>query len=882
MKRLALFAALLLPLALGAQTPDRLQSEGPMPADLRMSYEELYQSDLDRAKEYAQGRVRNKAAVSRSSWSISKMMAGGRIVYGDPITRMIERIADTLLHEYPELRSELRFYTVKSPEVNAFATAQGMVFVNAGLVAQVEDEAQLAFIIGHEVIHFYRDHGMEVIVGKKKKSDEIDQQRLELDEFMRRHYRSREMETEADSLGIAMFYLRSPYAKNATDGVFDVLQYSALPFDDVPFDRQFLNTPHYRTSDDCWLDSVAPITSRDDYDDSRSTHPNLLKRRLRAKQQLDGYYGGERFVTVGKEEFARLQRLARYECVRQELIAGEPARAFYEAYLLVKQDSNDAVANHLLAQSLYVAAKFRNHGITDLMGDYKTVEGEVQQTYYMLRRIESRQLCLLTIHKLWQMADRFDDSTYTEMAMDLVRELRTKHDMRSTDFVATAPTADTAAAAPTEEEDKGLTKYERIKKKRTAQIERNPNSYAFTDLMQSDPSFTAMLQKQMQQIPEKTSAQPTDYGQAQLVYSPAYRVVNADKSELKVDKSNSREHTLVKQIERIGKRFDLQSVDFSDRSLSTMDDAESYNEFVTINEWIGEFWQTKGNFDMIRLTQPDMDSVADRHGASVLNLTAALNLENTSIDNDFAFFAWILWPYAPVVIYDAIADHEQTAMVTMLVDVRNGKMLSRGEYSADHNDTRTLLGSALYDTYKRADIDRTAKSPEQATKKKGSLVSGIEGHRLALLAGITPMVFEPFYRPWFGAEFAVNKNHSLAFGYSLATTSALEIFDSGTSTFDWPQTFRISYRGYTRTNFAPLGRYWGLSAYLMKPEAEYIKSTYGVGIELGRNYVAWGRLMLNIELRYNINFGGFGGENFIESIGRNIFMLNLGLGVLAL
>lgn len=880
MKRLILFAALLLPLALGAQTFEGLQSVGAMPADLRMSYEELYQSDINRAKEYAGGRVRNKDGVSQAAWGITKMMAGGRIVYGDPITQMIERIADTLLCDYPELRSELRFYTVKSPEVNAFATAQGMVFVNVGLVAQVEDEAQLAFIIGHEVIHYYRDHAMETIVGKKKKSDGMDQQRLELDEFMRRHNRSREMETEADSLGIAMFYLRSPYAKDATDGVFDVLQYGALPFDDVPFDRQFLNTPHYHASDDCWLDSVAPITSRDDYDDSRSTHPNLLKRRLRAKEQLDGYYGGERFVTTSKEEFARLQRLARYECVRQELIAGEAARAFYEAYLLVRMDSTDAIANRLLAQSLYVSAKFRNHGITDLMGDYKMVEGEVQQAYYMLRRIESRQLCLLAIHKLWQMADRFDDSVCTEMAMDLTRELRTKYDMRSNEFVATIPTTDTTTTSTeSEEETKGLTKYERIKKKRVAQIERNPNSYAFTDLMQSDPTFTDMLNKQMQQSHVTVVKKPVDYGQAQLVYSPTYRVIDTKKSKLNVDRSNSREHTLVKQIERMGKRFDLECIDFSDRSLTTMEDAGSYNEFVTINEWIGEFWQTKGEFDMIRLTQPAMDSLADHHGASLLNLTAAINLENTSVDNDFSFFAWILWPYAPVVIYDAIADHDHTAMVGMLIDVRQGKMVSRGEYTAAHNDTPTLLSSALYDIYKKADIDRKAKSEEQAKKKKESLIDGVDGHRLALLGGATTMFYKPYYRPWFGAEFAISKDNSLAFRYSLATTSASEIEGKN---FDWPQSFRLSYRNFTRTDFAPLGRYWGAAAFMMKPEDENIRSTYGIGLEFGRNYVAWGRLLLNIELSYNINFGGIGGHTYFESIGYNIIMLNIGVGILAL
>ena len=106
--------------------------------------------------------------------------------------------------------------------------------------------------------------------------------------------------------------------------------------------------------------------------------------------QLDGYYGGEHFLTVSKEEFARLQRIARIECVRQELLFGQLSRAFYESYLLCRADSTDSAAHRLMAQALYAAAKYRNRGITDVTGNYKTVEGEVQQAYHMLRRMDSR------------------------------------------------------------------------------------------------------------------------------------------------------------------------------------------------------------------------------------------------------------------------------------------------------------------------------------------------------------------------------------------------------------------------------------------------------------------------------------------------------------
>ena len=243
---------------------DGIKSEGPVPSDLRLSLEELYSLDKQRVRDYNDGRLRNRDKVLSASFQINRIMSSGRILYGDPITRMVEHIADTLLKDYPTLRKELRFYTLKSPDVNAFATGQGMVFVCTGLVAQVEDEAQLAFIISHEIVHYLRKHSLEEISRRKRDSDDIDAETQEMRDFIKYHNRSREMESEADSLGLTMFYLPSPYAKDVTDGVFDVLQYGYLPFDEQVFDTAYFNTPYYKMKSEYFMNEVDPISARDD------------------------------------------------------------------------------------------------------------------------------------------------------------------------------------------------------------------------------------------------------------------------------------------------------------------------------------------------------------------------------------------------------------------------------------------------------------------------------------------------------------------------------------------------------------------------------------------------------------------------------------------
>ena len=103
-------------LAVAGPAMCQLKSEGAVPADLKMSADELYQGDLRRAEIYTGGKVKehDRAKLRQAAYEVGKMMAGGRIVYGDPVSRMVSHIADTLLKDYPELRKELRFYTVST------------------------------------------------------------------------------------------------------------------------------------------------------------------------------------------------------------------------------------------------------------------------------------------------------------------------------------------------------------------------------------------------------------------------------------------------------------------------------------------------------------------------------------------------------------------------------------------------------------------------------------------------------------------------------------------------------------------------------------------------------------------------------------------------
>ena len=53
---------------------------------------------------------------------------------------------------------DYQFAVIRDPRVNAFAVPGGYVYVNSGLLAQVNNEDELAAVLGHEIGHVHAHH----------------------------------------------------------------------------------------------------------------------------------------------------------------------------------------------------------------------------------------------------------------------------------------------------------------------------------------------------------------------------------------------------------------------------------------------------------------------------------------------------------------------------------------------------------------------------------------------------------------------------------------------------------------------------------------------------------------------------------------------------
>ena len=107
--------------------------------------------------------------------AFDKVMEEKGWVYNDPDTNAyLEKLGMSLVPKDTPEHVTWRFRAVRDLEVNAFALPNGSIYVNSGLVSRMENEAQLAGVLAHEITHVTNRHGYLEYHSTRKKMVAID------------------------------------------------------------------------------------------------------------------------------------------------------------------------------------------------------------------------------------------------------------------------------------------------------------------------------------------------------------------------------------------------------------------------------------------------------------------------------------------------------------------------------------------------------------------------------------------------------------------------------------------------------------------------------------------------------------------------------------
>lgn len=326
-----LFLGLICCLSVTAQTDfnhyKSLQSVGAVPADFATPTKtKIEQADLERLSDLTQ--KERERFVVEVNYTIDELLQSGWVTFGDPVSVYLQQIGDRLVANEPNLTGKLRFYTFNSNEANAFSTDQGMVFVTTGLIAQLTSEAQLAFVLAHEIVHYQEKHVVDLFDYASSNSDMTYNEKVR---FFTKY--SRENEFEADKKGLKMYH-DAGYASSEIATVFDVLVYSYLPFEEIEMNAAYFSNQWMYVPDAVLNTPKIDISATDKFNDRFSSHPNVAKRTEELENEVKSLSDWGGTIHFAEKQFMDVRSICRFEFVLNHIYASNPIDALYGIFIL--------------------------------------------------------------------------------------------------------------------------------------------------------------------------------------------------------------------------------------------------------------------------------------------------------------------------------------------------------------------------------------------------------------------------------------------------------------------------------------------------------------------------------------------------------------------
>lgn len=646
---------------------------------------------------------------------MSQLLTSGKVLFNDPVSIYLSKVLDHILADSPELRGQVRAYALRSSVVNAFTTDDGIILVSLGMLAQLENEAQLAFILCHELVHFERKH----IINSYVRNVDLREGRgrhghssLEKQLLTQSHY-SKELEKEADREGLQRF-LRTDYDTESINGVFDVMRYAHLPFDDIPFDRSFFDAAHFKVDDSFFLDQVRAPEPLDGKEATDASHPGPSERQAVVRKLLNGNRtSGSRFI-VSKEDFLLLRETARYELTGLYLTANRPIMAIYNAFLLLREHPDDSYLHQQVARAVYTLAKFKMAGKFGYVhSGWSSIEGESQQVYHLFYRMQADELAVLAIGHIWRLRKRYPyDRDLMAMGDDLLRQFMLDHYVPG----MIEQSLPSGFNEPLDTNGLALSKYDRLRLKRMEDPRYAMMRLAFIDLF-DDPDFSAQFdrlererwlgqsdgptpsERERKQREEQRKWKNTGHAlgiDSVVMVSPAYAKMDLRKRQkhrfLDAETAKMKLHN---RIRRHAQLLNLETTILEATMLDSLD-AETFNDIAFLNEWVDQR-MLQMDVDMVSLDRAQLDAIMKRYGSTHFAWTGLINYrENKPLMYFYLLYA-LVPPAIPLAIYYLVRPNYDTYFYCLTFDLRTGEPAMIAYSNFRLKDAGDIVNSNLYD-----------------------------------------------------------------------------------------------------------------------------------------------------------------------------------------
>jgi hypothetical protein len=325
-----------------------------------------YQQDL---RSLSGRKYKNEIAdiFKQRNTSIKETIGEKEIITDAVAVSYLNSLVQIILTANPQLKKDsLRVLFSRAWWPNAASMGEGTIVFHLGLFNRLENEAQVAFILCHELAHYFLDHGnaaifhyvettnsedfqrrlKEISKSEYNRNNQLEKLGLSFAFNSRRHSRDHEKEADAmafDLLKNTRYDLKAAVSSLAVLDSVDKDKFAGrlaleqqLNFPGFPFKKRWIsgNTLMFADAKEEKKDKAIA--------DSLKTHPDCQLRLslMEAKLNKEAKSAGQTFL-VSQNQFQKLKSAFDYEILEYCFESDQVARTLYFALQMLSVDPKD-------------------------------------------------------------------------------------------------------------------------------------------------------------------------------------------------------------------------------------------------------------------------------------------------------------------------------------------------------------------------------------------------------------------------------------------------------------------------------------------------------------------------------------------------------------
>ena len=370
---------------------------------LKKDYEEIYKTHFEQIEKIIDG----KSAITAKEPHAYLQQVVTKIIKANPVL-----IAD-----------ELRIFFTRDWWPNAYSMGDGSIAINAGLVIHMHNEAELAFVLCHELAHYYRAHTLQSVdnyvsvtnspafqnrlkeLSKQQYGVNKELEKLSLNLIFNSRHHSRSKETEAD-LQAFIFFKNTGYNANGIVSLLQLLDtvdkatvfpklnvQTILNFEGYPFKKKWIQ------EESAIFAKIQTQTADDKAKevDSFKTHPDCVVRIATLKDSVSTHTTGKDFL-VDENYFQKLKEELLLEMIEHTYQSDNLSRNLYYNLQLLQQQKQSNLAAYFIVRDLnklYEQQKKHKAGLL-VDTENKFYAEDYNQLLRLLNRIRLDELAQMT------------------------------------------------------------------------------------------------------------------------------------------------------------------------------------------------------------------------------------------------------------------------------------------------------------------------------------------------------------------------------------------------------------------------------------------------------------------------------------------------------